>query len=131
MKMPKIAAITKPARSSKLIVLGATTDGQPVVGNFFSATAYLPLEEVIDRLRKSGYMPHWMDFLDRAKSEGIEWRIAERWLSSAVLDVYGREFHKLWLEGLRKTKEDRSSFELVMPNDPDYLDWKVKRDANP
>lgn len=64
----------------------------------FVGTYGVPIEITLDILKENNTMPDWIDYVDSAVKQGAKFSRVRLQLSNAVLDIYGGEFHKSWLE---------------------------------
>jgi len=89
-----------------LRVVGKTPDDKLVVRGVFRfyETHGLPLDMIVDKLDREGFMPDWLDFAKEAVKAG--WRPAAVLprLTALIGDVYGPKFREGWEQRIRETR---------------------------
>jgi alanyl-tRNA synthetase len=83
-------------------VVGNTTDGQLVIGDVFYLynTYGIPLEIILEEMKKRNLVCDWDDFTNKAIGLGINKRKLKFLIQNSVEEVFGQtycnEFMKIW-----------------------------------
>lgn len=79
-----------------MIQTGITTDGKPVVAGVFKlmSTHGLPLEFILEELKRRGLVTDWVDFVVKARADGWKDRTIVSRVEAAVGDVFGARYRQ-------------------------------------